>query len=292
MNSLQYMPRNCQKTFWDGKLDLSKLGGYVYALMDPRNRQVFYIGLGGGKSSQGNNRPDDHLQEASDVAILPNQSRKIDKIREIWAAGCKVDLVIVRHGLPNDEITRHVESACIDLARLIVNETLTNQVRGHGTAHSIVSNDNFKRFFAEPVNPNHKHDGVWLFNISNAINEGRIPYDAVRQYWTISSRYRRIPATAVGLVAGISRVVVEIDKWEDAVWNGKLKCRFSGQILGGTSQGHDLLDRDFRRVITNPKSGKAWGYFVRGGVLSVNFLGDGRAEIVRGVRDRPFINLE
>lgn len=53
-----------QNTFWHEKIDLDKLKGYVYALVDPKESTVFYIGRAGGNEAQGNKRPDAHLKEA------------------------------------------------------------------------------------------------------------------------------------------------------------------------------------------------------------------------------------
>jgi hypothetical protein len=54
---------------------------YVYALIDPRNGQTFYIGKGQGA------RMHHHEREARSGRL----SRKCDRIREIWAAGLEVE---------------------------------------------------------------------------------------------------------------------------------------------------------------------------------------------------------
>lgn len=60
---------------------------YVYELVDPRDGSVFYIGKGKGR------RVAAHEAEARGG----KQSRKCDRIREIWGDGLQVQRRIVKH---------------------------------------------------------------------------------------------------------------------------------------------------------------------------------------------------
>lgn len=91
----------------------SKLQSYVYAYIDPRNGNAFYIGQGKG------NRAFDHLTDDED-------SEKVSVIRELRSLGVEPEIVILRHGL-NTEEAKLVESVCIDFAQL---DKLANRVKG------------------------------------------------------------------------------------------------------------------------------------------------------------------
>ena len=98
-----------------------QLKWYVYRLIDPRNGESFYVGKGQG------NRVFEHArglvgsgEEVSDP--------KLQRIREIGAAGLEVAHVIHRHGLETSRGAYEVEAALIDAY-----PGLTNRVRGHGS---------------------------------------------------------------------------------------------------------------------------------------------------------------
>ena len=95
-----------------------KIGYYVYLLIDPRTKKVFYVGKGK------ENRIFQHVYESGRNT---DPGEKIGKIREIHAAGQEVEHIVLRHCLTDKEAFE-VEAAIIDY---IDHETLTNQVRGH-----------------------------------------------------------------------------------------------------------------------------------------------------------------
>lgn len=66
---------------------------YVYALIDPRNREVFYIGKGTGARVA--------AHEAATKSGAEKNLAKAKRIKEIWAAGCAVERRIL--GRSNDE---------------------------------------------------------------------------------------------------------------------------------------------------------------------------------------------
>ncbi|MDA0686941.1 MAG: GIY-YIG nuclease family protein, partial [Bacteroidetes bacterium] len=94
------------------------IGYYVYALIDPRNDEIFYIGKGNG------NRIFNHVESAISSY---DSSRKLNRIREILKSNLEVKHIILRHGLTEDE-SFEIESCCIDLIGL---DKLTNEVSGH-----------------------------------------------------------------------------------------------------------------------------------------------------------------
>ncbi|GAB1411713.1 hypothetical protein MASR1M97_04490 [Candidatus Desulfobacillus denitrificans] len=86
-----------------------KLGCYVYALRDPCDKRVFYIGKGGGTGA-GNNRVYDHFIEAEKPA---RDGSKLNRIRAIWKSGKKVDWFIVRRNI-DEQTALQIEGSLID----------------------------------------------------------------------------------------------------------------------------------------------------------------------------------
>ncbi len=99
---------------------IEKLDYYVYLLIDPENKQVFYVGKGIG------NRIFAHINAALTDAT---PSDKLDKIRAIRANGREVNHIVHRHGLAEKEAFE-VEAALIDFIGL---SGLTNQVQGYNS---------------------------------------------------------------------------------------------------------------------------------------------------------------
>ena len=107
---------------------VEQIGWYVYALQDPRDKRIFYIGKGKG------NRVFAHAQDA-----IENQeeetSQKIALIKEIHDSGSEVNSFILRHGIHTEKHAYEVEAALIDLLYLLDPKAdnslfeLTNEVK-------------------------------------------------------------------------------------------------------------------------------------------------------------------
>jgi hypothetical protein len=90
----------------------NEIGWYVYALRNPLNGKIFYIGIGEG------NRVFDHANTAqapTDTVLDP----ETDLIKRIQAGGYQVDVLIVRHGLASEDLAREVEASLIDMLALL-----------------------------------------------------------------------------------------------------------------------------------------------------------------------------
>jgi hypothetical protein len=147
-----------------------RLGWYVYRLIDPRNGDTFYVGKGKG------NRIFEHAKGAlsadkdEDAADL-----KLQRIKDISAAGLEVAHVIHRHNIENEDIAFQIEAALIDAY-----PGLTNKVSGHGAGdygcrhvEQIVTEYAAKPFDAK--------EPLILISIAKSYEEeGRDIYDAVR----------------------------------------------------------------------------------------------------------------
>ena len=84
---------------------------YVYALIDPRDRQIFYVGKGTG------DRPSAHEREAR-LTLDPGRSKaKTARIRDITAVGLTPLVDIIRHGIETEPEAFQIEAALIDCLR-------------------------------------------------------------------------------------------------------------------------------------------------------------------------------
>ena len=97
---------------------------YVYALRDPRNGRVFYIGKGIGDRINAHTR---------DAGKDPESERaKLRTILDIEATGHPVELLFLRTDIEDETTAFIVEQAVID-AFHADGQPLTNLVRGHGS---------------------------------------------------------------------------------------------------------------------------------------------------------------
>ena len=148
-----------------------KLKYYVYLYIDPRNREVFYVGKGNG------NRAFAHLREDS-------EKEKVRRIQEIRNDGQEPIIEILVHGIENDETAKKIEASVIDLIGM---DRLTNIVRGYESREYgrmsleqiVATYDVDKAQFEDPV---------LLININKSFRFGMPPielYDATRSAWVI-----------------------------------------------------------------------------------------------------------
>lgn len=91
----------------------SQVGWYVYALRDPRDGTVFYVGKGK------KNRWFDHIKAAEAASAGEELSLKLSRIRDIHASGHKVDAFLIRHGIATEKGAYDVEAAVIHSYRLL-----------------------------------------------------------------------------------------------------------------------------------------------------------------------------
>jgi hypothetical protein len=199
---------------------------YVYALVDPRDNMIFYVG-----KASGNNRAYDHLNSEFE------ETSKHRRIKAIWEAGAEPIVEVLRYGLETKEACFEVEAAIIDTIGL---EKLTNRVRGHGVARGRQTAAEVERLYgSKPVDIANISEPLMLFFVnqtfSPTMSEIEI-YDCVRQFWSGVGAARRtrdesgiLPySTALGIA------------WE-----------FVGQLLSDHSLvGRRLVDGDSEVMAT------------------------------------------
>lgn len=276
--------RNPQRNF--DPFVRAKLGIYVYLLIDPVERRVFYVGKGGGSlDSSGNSRVFAHFDEADNRT---SSSRKVLTIRAIWATGRDVEWQIVRRGLSSPEEAFHVEAAIIDALSLSSNGRPDNDQSGHGvTTHSYLSQTEVLALGAPAVNPD-QHCFVFVFDINKAVarHSGiamispRALYRATRRAWAVGDRLRQLaPAYAVGTIERISYAAFSIRAWkaEDRTLTGNTsreqKYAFHRHLPGQHEPNpvvDQLLRRDWQAVLQPVTGYRQWGRPV-----AVEFYGNG-----------------
>jgi uncharacterized protein len=179
-----------------------RLKWYVYRLIDPRNGETFYVGKGR------NNRIFQHAKGALATSNDENGEDAVDlklqRIKEIAAAGLEVAHVIHRHGIDDESVAFQIEAALIDAY-----PGLTNRVSGHMTDDYGVRHvkEIIAEYAAQPFEP---REPLILISIAKSFEEETNSiYDAVRGVWRINTtkakEFKLVLAHRRGLVLGAFR---------------------------------------------------------------------------------------
>ena len=160
---------------------LIALGGYyVYGLIDPRNKKIFYIGKGTG------NRVFEHERES--LASPESDRLKLKTISDIKADGFEVEKMIINANLSEAEAFA-AEAALINAFNYISDCGLTNIVAGHHSSEALSVKEYEKQFGAvELLKEDIKHK-ILVIKINRLYQRGMDPdtlYDAVRGVWRAS----------------------------------------------------------------------------------------------------------
>ena len=214
-----------------------QLEWYVYRLIDPRNGETFYVGKGRG------NRIFEHARGLVTNGDDETSDPRLQRIKEIQAAGLEVAHVIHRHGMKASNLAYEVESALIDAY-----PGLTNKVRGHGSRDfgSRHVEEIIDEYAGEEFEVRHP---LVVITINRMFYQRSTVYDAVRYAWKINvnrARDRLVLADLRGLVVGAFRP----KEWLVATMNN-----FPG--LGE----HDSTDRS--GFVGEPAEPEVWDYYVR-----------------------------
>lgn len=232
------------------KSTVKKLGHYVYALVDPRDGQIFYVG-----KASGNNRAFSHLDEQRKE---PSKNKRINEIRE---SGREPSVQILRYGIDTEKACFDVEATVIDAIGI---EKLTNVVRGHGTERGRQSSLDVERMLgSDPVDIESISENFMMFFIhksySPTMSEPEI-YDCTRQFWYGISNYNRTVVredgklkypVALGMVDSVVVRAYSIVAWFSA--GCTLSSRASNsegdrwEFVGQLIPDHHLLQKRLRK---------------------------------------------
>lgn len=241
----------------------TRLGYFVYLLVDPRTNTIFYVGKGA------KNRPFDHLKAKAD------EGEKAKMISDIRADKLEPEVHVLRHGLSTPKIAEEVEAAVIDAIGL---ENLTNGCRGMRVerGRATVAELN-QRFGSRPVSESAIKESlmkIWINQTYSPTMNPQQVYDATRQYWYQVGADKRTPdengdlpyPTAVALVDNVVVMAYRVQAWFPAgstlstrEWNGgHNRWEFVGNALPEHwLVGKRLVDDDGNRIRGN---GQGYGY--------------------------------
>ena len=233
-----------------------QLKWYVYRLIDPRNGETFYVGKGRS------NRVFDHAKGLSSDEEDDLLDSKLQRIREIRAAGLEVGHVIHRHGLSTSHLAFQVEAALIDAY-----PGLTNKVKGHGSRD--YGSRHVEQIISEYAGEEFQvKERLMLISIGVLYYWREDPYDAVRYAWKVNlnrvERHELVLARLRGLVVGAYRPM----KWLPAT-------RENFPDLA--EHYNDFKDLPgFHGFVGEPAEPNVWNYYVRKRVPK-RFLGSQNA---------------
>lgn len=232
------------------------LGYYVYALRDPRNHEVFYIGKG---------KDERILQHVAESGKNPKSEKaKLKRIQEIEAKGLSVEHLFLRTGMKSEAEAFAVEQAVIDafLANRATStgaSALTNLVAGH--EHSAVGLASLETVLA-------RHGKARTPRIERPIlvlklNQKWQPdmnqealLEVSRGVWGVSKEIRDKAEIALVISFGIVRGVYEIDQsgWEPVLkGEHKGKWIFAGAVTADPALA-SLIATDMGKKVKNQVS--------------------------------------
>ncbi|WP_314101506.1 LEM-3-like GIY-YIG domain-containing protein [uncultured Frigoribacterium sp.] len=194
-----------------------RLAFYVYALRDPRNKEVFYVGKGQG------DRILAHLQEADDSK--DTQTAKRGRISEIRSAGMEVEHLFLRTGIATGADAYVVEQAVID-SFAAAGFPLTNLTKGHHAHEFGLSTVEaaIALHVSKPTPP--ITDPVLFFKVNRFWKPDSSPddiYEMTHGHWHVGPESRGRAKYALGVAFGVVRAAYKIESWYPCMIEGEEK---------------------------------------------------------------------
>jgi hypothetical protein len=203
-----------------------QLGFYVYALRDPRDNKIFYVGKG---------IKDRILQHQMEADETPeSQSLKLKTIAEIRSAGFEVEHYFLRFGIETEDEAYAAEQAVIDAIYLNGSE-LTNLVKGHNSnSQGLARIDEIVERFGAPLAPA-INEAIILVMIPVLWDKNTTPeqlYQATRGHWyNVAQDARNKAKLVIGVSSDIIRSAYWVDEWKPSSGPGMGKrWEFDGRV--------------------------------------------------------------
>ena len=180
-----------------------KLKHYVYRLIDPRDGQTFYVGMGKG------DRVFSHARGELKSGPEHEHDAKLDVIQNLRLAGLKPIYLIHRHGLTSNEAAL-VESALIDAF-----PGLTNKVKGVDSERGPRTVEQLEEHYApEEMQRQPEHRLLIIKTKRERVEKRGSLYEAVRSAWKVDGDKA---ARADCILAIVEQVCVGLffaDEWK------------------------------------------------------------------------------
>ncbi|MBD5090295.1 MAG: endonuclease [Lactobacillus sp.] len=201
---------NMEKSFKQSVIEGLKY--YVYALVDPSDNRIFYVGKGSG------NRVYQHARAA---LVDDSPSLKLSTIREIKELGLDVMYYIIRHNLTEQEAYL-VESSIMDLLTYPAfnkENILTNIVSGHHQWNEgIKTDEEINILYDCPKIKPIPGDRLLLVSLNKSYKQSKATgvyrrandYESARKYWKLSRDKADKVKYILGIYRGIVRIVIEV----------------------------------------------------------------------------------
>lgn len=199
---------------------IERIDHYVYVLVDPADKKIFYVGKGKG------NRVFSHVKNVekkllNQTPLQYGNIEKENKIADILSRGDKVLTYIVRYGLTSEHALL-IESVLIDIFKHKLDVSLsdfddiTNDANGYATSKGCVSAEDLENYFSKKNVANLNDGSKYLaINISILSKDPKEIYERVRFSWklnkAIADQADYILATHAGLIIGVYKL--DANKW-------------------------------------------------------------------------------
>lgn len=190
---------------------VQRLNHYVYRLIDPRNGETFYVGVGKGKRVLDHVRGVLDADRTTDADGDDEVDLKLNRISQIRKSGFEVAHIIHRHGISDARTARIVEAALIDAY-----PGLSNRVGGHGSSdygcrhlEQIITEAGLPEFV--PGEP------LVLISIGRSFEaDDASVYENTRKAWRASLKNAKRYHLVLGHSGGVVRGVFRPTQWVEA----------------------------------------------------------------------------
>lgn len=180
---------------------------YVYGLIDPRNKQIFYIGKGT------KNRVFEHEKES--LGSSDSENLKLKTIADIKDSGFEVEKIIINSNLTEAEAFV-AEASLINAFNYVSDSGLTNIVAGHHSVEAL-SVDEYERINGavelEKKDIRHKILVIKINRRYQRDMDDEVLYNAVRGVWRVSKGKVKTVDYVFGVYNSLIVAVYKPSEW-------------------------------------------------------------------------------
>ena len=180
---------------------------YVYGLIDPRSKQIFYIGKGA------KNRVFEHEKESLGSPV--SEKLKLKTILEIKDSGLEVEKIIINSNLTEEEAFA-AEASLINAFNYVSDAGLTNIVAGHHSTGAF-SVDEYEKINGavelEEKDIKHKILVVKINQLYQPCMDEEELYNTVRSNWNASMKNVKAVEYVFGVYKSLIVAVYKPSEW-------------------------------------------------------------------------------